>query len=102
MDQVRQLRPGLPGGSLLRYRSGRSRELSLGLCLLLPVRSSKQDPGPRLVSTVAVPIVRTSGRVVAVHVTGVHPPRVALGWGGALTLGLPNVKTGPCTAGLLH
>src|SRR3989442_2325629 len=96
MDQVRQLRPGLPGGSLLRYRSGRIRELSVGLWLLLPVRSSKQDPGPRLVSAIIVPIVRTSRRVVAANGTGQHHPGMEFVLEGELPLGRRAIQWSLC------
>src|SRR5712691_10591510 len=60
VDKVRQLRPGLPGGTLFRHRSSRGRKLSLSLCLLLPVRRGEQDPCPGLVCAIAIPVFRAS------------------------------------------
>src|SRR2546422_10930284 len=70
MDTVWKLRAGLSGRPVFRYRTSRGRELSLSICLLLPVRGRKQDPSTGLVSTIALPIIRRSDWLVEVYGEG--------------------------------
>src|SRR2546427_6332873 len=87
MDTVWKLRAGLSGRPVFRYRTSRGRELSLSICLLLPVRGRKQDPSPGLVSTIALPIIRRSEWLVEIDGEGQHHSGMAFILESKLPLG---------------
>src|SRR3989442_13717665 len=96
MDTVWKLRAGLSGRPVFRYRTSRGRELSLSICLLLPVRGRKQDPSPGLVSTIALPIIRRSEWLVEIDGEGQHHSGMAFILESKLPLGRRTLQRGFC------